>query len=233
MLTENEADKLADAVQSWLDFQILCERDTLLSEAYLAQPIGAFLKNHHSGDIASEIDHPNIPTPNRGRPRQVDYALLSRDDENIVAAMEAKWVPTDRKVSRQRVLDDVLRMERLRSDASADRYFLVAGRSDDVSSNFFEAKYSGPNGYESFVKSILPTETNNDRKIRPVDLNSKVMRFFEKYSSKYSTQKEDVLVPKTYRSELIADKTEEKSRVMIWRIKSVPKKAEFDPRDRV
>ena len=147
--------------------------------------------------------------------------------------MEAKWVPTDRKVSRQRVLDDVLRMERLRSDASADRYFLVAGRSDDVSSNFFEAKYSGPNGYESFVKSILPTETNNDRKIRPVDLNSKVMRFFEKYSSKYSTQKEDVLVPKTYRSELIADKTEEKSRVMIWRIKSVPKKAEFDPRDRV
>jgi hypothetical protein len=124
-------------------------------------------------------------------------------------------------------------MERLRSDANADRYFLIAGRSNDVSSNFFDAKYRGPDGFESFVKYILPTEIDNDKKIRPVDFNSKIMRFFANYSSKYSTQEEDVLVPKTYRSELISDKTEEKSRAMIWRIKSVPKRAEFDPRDRI
>jgi len=231
MLTENEADKLADAVQSWLDFQILCERDALLSEAYLAQPIGAFLKNHHSGEIASEINHPNVPRPERGRPRQVDYALLSKDDHKLVTAMEVKWIG-DRKVNRQRILNDVFRLERLRSDGNPYRYLLVAGRSDDVSSNFFDAQYRGPNGHESFAKSILPDEKEETHP-RPEDFPDGLMKFCENFTSKYSTEREDILVPKSYKSELLSDKSEEKSRVLIWRVKSVPGKSEFDPRNRV
>jgi len=230
MLTENEARRLADAIQSWLDFQILCERDVLLSEAYLAQPLGEFLVSHHSGGIESERNHPSVPNPKRGRPRQIDYVLTSKDSEDLVSALEAKWVPDERTVSRQRVLDDILRLERLRNESgrSAYRYFLAAGRSESFSENFLEIDYNTKNGgREEFIGSILPLD-QKEKHVRVDEATEGLKSYFSKYSEKYSSNGKRVLPPKSYKSELIIDKSDDKSRVMIWRVKSVGKRTEIE-----
>lgn len=227
MLTEKEAHRLADAIQSWLDFQILCDRDVLLSEAYLAQPLGEFLVSNHSGGIESEKNHPSVPNPGRGRPRQIDYVLTSKDKGDLVSALEAKWVPEDRQVSRQRILDDVMRLERLRNDSgrSAYRYFLVAGRSKCFDDNFLDLKYNGENGRERFLNKVLPLE-KGEKHVRVDEAGEGLNRFYSSYTEKYSSDDIKVLPPKSYKSTLITDKTDEKSRMMIWRIKSVGKRAE-------
>jgi hypothetical protein len=230
MLTENEARRLGDAIQSWLDFQILCNRDVLLSEAYLAQPVGEFLVSHHNGGIESERNHPSVPDPNRGRPRQIDYVLTSKDEKDLVSALEAKWVPENRPISRQRILNDIMRLERLRNDSgrAAYRYFLVAGRSQYFDDHFLDLDYNTKeSGRENFIESILPTD-EEEKHVRideaPEGLKSSVSNYIEKYSK----GDERVLPPKSYKATLITDKSDEKSRVMLWRIKSVRRRSEIE-----
>lgn len=242
MLTVKEARKLADAVQSWLDFQILCDRDALLSEAYLAQPVGEFLISHHTGETDAEVNHPSLPRSKRGRSRQVDYVLRSKDNGTLVSAIEAKWVRS-RTVSRQRIVDDVLRLESLRndSDRSAYRYFVVAGRSRNIEKKFLDLGYNTGNGNrKNFVDQILPiSETDTDKHVRIDDAGDGIRKYYQRYAERYSTKSTQVLVPKSYKTTLIADMTEpdstngsgRKARVMIWRIKSVRGRSEMSLRN--
>ena len=113
-MNERGAARLALAVQHWLDFQILCEREMLLSEGYLSQPVGEFLRAHHTGGIRAEWNIPNLRQPGRGRRRQVDYALLSRDAGRLTCAIEAKWVSSG-QIDKQRIVDDLMRLECVRN----------------------------------------------------------------------------------------------------------------------
>ena len=127
-MTEAQVKNLAKAVGRWLAFQVLCGRDVLLSESYLSQPLAEFLLHHHSGTLATERRHPGLQRGGRGRPRQVDFVLLSRDAEAAEAVIEAKWV-TDRPYPKQAVVDDLLRLECFREGGRhVRRYFLVAGK---------------------------------------------------------------------------------------------------------
>ena len=123
---------LVEAVHHWLSFQILCGREALLSESYLNQPTGEYLL-HAAGSshLKTEHDHPILNTQGkRGRPRQIDFCLLSRDSQLLTTAIELKWV-TQASIDKQRIIDDLLRLECLLAERKGQhiyRYLIVAGR---------------------------------------------------------------------------------------------------------
>lgn len=225
MLQDDAAKRMAAAVQLWLDFQILCQREMLLSEAYLAQPAGEFLRSHHTGGIRAEWNHPNIQSPGRGRPRQIDYALFSRDKNRPVTAIEAKWI-TDAPTSKQRLLDDVLRLECVRNDGQGmTRYFLMAGRADHIQKNCLELQINAGGERQSFVDQILPLNTTpQTTQVKKCD--EPWRRFYRSFQDSYKVE-----LPTSYKTQLVTDKQGTYVRVLVWRITSPQNRRTFSPAD--
>jgi len=100
---------LVDALHHWISFQILCGRKALLSESYLNQPTGEYLL-HAAGSshLRTERNHPILNKPGKkGRPRQIDFCLLSRDKKQLTTAIELKWI-AESAMYKQRIIDDLL-----------------------------------------------------------------------------------------------------------------------------
>lgn len=120
-MTSDEAKEVAIAVQSWLDFQAACERDTLLSEHFLRQPFFEALRARHTHKIAAEHDHPYLVNAAAGRNKQVDFALHSRGtqtvDPRVTTAFEVQW--SDGSEQHQGVTDDLLGQEHYRRTGAA------------------------------------------------------------------------------------------------------------------
>ena len=116
-MNDEDIKKLSKALLAWLSFQMLCGRKAILSESYLAQPITEFLTPLFPNRIDAEWTSPQYKLKARGRPRQLDYVLLSRDDKHPTTAIEAKWI-SDSPIGKQHFVDDVMRLEMLRLTAN-------------------------------------------------------------------------------------------------------------------
>lgn len=117
--------ELARAVVTWMDYQVICGREMLMSESYVAHPVGEYLRYHHNGEVLAEYEHPWIKSPGRGRPRQLDYVVLTKNKGKIDVVIEAKWIRNNGKLNPQAAIDDILRLEALRQGRG---YFLVPGQ---------------------------------------------------------------------------------------------------------
>ncbi len=216
--------ELGEAVLSWLSFQWLCGRSSLLSEHYLSQPIGEFLLYHHSGKLLPEFDHPNLnPQGKKGRPRQIDFCLESRDTNRITAAFELKWVSTT-PIDKQRIVDDLLRLEalRIKEKQYVYRYFLIAGRTDDFQSNFIEAEANlgAGGGRINFFAELLHFDKTDNLKIITSRLSQPQRSAFDEFSQYYQSQ-----LPKQFFTTLIFSNTSNGFSVHIWKIHSAKKRS--------
>lgn len=225
-MTPSLAKQMAIAVQLWLDFQILCGREMLLSEAYLAQPIGEFLKDRHSGSIQTEWNHPRIKSPGPGRPKQIDYALFSRDKKRPLAAIEAKWI-NSQWTGKQRLLDDILRLECVRNDEKQPmmRYFLVAGRSADVQEKFFKSKINAGKKRIDFLEGVLPLDSSS-KNVKVKNCDDPWRKPFKSFHESYRVD-----LPLSFKTTLIGNREGDSVRVLVWRISSVSKRTTFSPSD--
>ncbi len=176
---------LAAATRHWLEFQILCNREMLLSESYLAQPVGEFPRNEYNLPIQTECNHPNLNRPGPGRPRQIDYVLLARDKQRITTAIEAKWISEQAAVL-NRFVDDVFRLECLRNigkTGNIDRYFLVAGRNKSIRANLFNRKKSKE--AKSSIKAILPVNKADTIRVKVKDCETSQRKLYKQFSDSY------------------------------------------------
>lgn len=119
------------AIVNWLEYESLCQRENLLSEASLKTPVAEFLNATQGHALATEQPYPLPMQPARGRRRSIDFCL-HRPSGNLAwtTILECKWANGKRDLS-QEIFDDLLRLEIVRkSDQSEpfDRYFLLAGR---------------------------------------------------------------------------------------------------------
>ena len=89
-MNRSQTKRLTRAVYHWISFQNLCGRSMLFSESYLSQPIAEFILFHHSGKMTRELNHPAFRMLSSGRPKQVDFALLTRDANHVECVIEAK-----------------------------------------------------------------------------------------------------------------------------------------------
>lgn len=115
-MDRSEIASVAQAVNRWLSYQVICGRSPLLSEAYLGHPVAEYFIHKHSGVFEAEVDHPAFANAPRGRPRQIDYVLRTRHSGAIDVAIECKWI-AERPYDKQRILNDILRLECVRVTA--------------------------------------------------------------------------------------------------------------------
>ncbi len=237
-MTQNEANDLAHAVHYWLSYQTLCGRHMLLSESYLAHPIGEYLRTKYADRVIAEQNHPFIEHSHRGRPRQIDYVVTRpRNNDQYLAAVEAKWV-NGSAISKQRILDDLLRLECMKG-SGIKRYFMLAGPVGQLSKNCLHRSFRSANGEGNvpFIPEILPLGTRSgdeDRRTIPVrDCRPALRSFFQSFADSYGLR-----LPISYTAELIADvgapmdvadENTQAVRVMMWEIQSVGRRSEFSP----
>lgn len=215
---EDVAANLAHVIRHWLSFQVLCGREALLSESYMAQPIGEFLIGHFGKRLSPEHNHPAY-AGRVGRPRQVDFAILS-GDRRIQGVIETKWVGS-RALSKSEIVEDLLRLEAFRdpSDQHVKRYFVVAGLRTHFCDYFANL---------TRTRKRLPFTTRflSFKKVKKkvVDIEgaptSMWTSYFKPYESAYGEE-----LPKRFKTELIASsqgspRLAYSTSVFIWRVES-------------
>ena len=192
----------------------------LLSEHYLNQPIGEFLLHHHSGELDAETDHPNLnQASRRGRPRQIDFCLLSRETLRITAAIELKWV-SDGVFDKQRVVDDLLRLEVLSIPQGQHvyRYFLIAGIEKDFKAKFrlTQANLGGGGRRVAFFPELFDFDTDAMKTIVVSDLSAPQRTLCDEFASYYQSP-----LPRRFITQRIFAQSLNGFTVFIWRIRSV------------
>lgn len=210
---------LGEAVLYWLCFQNLCGRSSLLSEHYLSQPIGEYLLYHCSGRLDSEVNHPNLNNGGKGRPRQVDFCLFSRDDEYMTDALELKWISGD-SFNKQRVVDDIMRLERLRiqNGYHVFRYFLVAGKEVDFRENFIECftNLGQGGGRINFFGELLDFSASGEKTILFDNLNEPQKNSIRDFAVYYTSS-----FPNRFKTKCVFGESRGNFTVYIWRIYSI------------
>jgi hypothetical protein len=222
------AASLGKAVNRWLSFQAACGRRALLSEAYLAQPIGEFLIHHvQRGELRAEFNHPNLTAGGKGRPRQIDYALFSPERRRLTAVIEAKWV-TDVNTDTQRLVNDLLRLECVRNQERqmVHRYFLVAGATPNVETHLREVELNTGQGRVAFIQQLLSFDVDQSRvDVDVFDQPETTRRFFRTFAKEYKVQ-----IPTGFATTLAGTTTDDDFAVLIWRITSSRHRTVFEPK---
>ena len=209
---------LGEALHHWLSFQILCGREALLGESYLNQPTGEYLLNAAgSSHLKTEHSHPILNRQGkRGRPRQIDFCLLSRDAEQLTTAIELKWI-TQSPLDKQRIIDDLLRLECLLPERKGQhiyRYLIVAGRTDDLREKFFNASMNSKTRRFRFIDGILGTVKDDTVRISYVDLEAGQRGLFDKFEEAYGSR-----IPKRFLTVLVYGQESKDVGVYCWRIR--------------
>src|SRR5690606_8684734 len=120
-----------------------------------------FLLSRYSGHLYREMNHPKFKTKSKGRPKQIDFVLKSRDQQLLDFGVECKW-SGDHKPSKQGIVDDVMRLECLRrpdgQTGSCSRFFILAGRKKALN-EFFAARINKTDVKPppKFIRGYLPT----------------------------------------------------------------------------
>jgi hypothetical protein len=133
-----DATQLAKAVVHWLEFERLCGRERLLTEAALKMPVHQFLAASDPNGVFMEDPFPGLPTALAkmpGRKKSFDFCLRrpggGRAYQDVA---ESKFV-NDRRSFAQEVLDDLyrLRWAKFRSQTQpCQRWLLIAGQWKDI-----------------------------------------------------------------------------------------------------
>ena len=119
---------LAEAVVHWTSYELLCDRQMLLSEAGLRLPIGQFLQGSQRHKVVPEQRHPGQTGKN---PKRFDYCLKRNTGDTIVHAIESKWIGKKaRPVLVDEIFDDIYRLASLRwpgQGEPCEKWLVLAG----------------------------------------------------------------------------------------------------------
>lgn len=151
---------LSWAIINWLEYEFLCQRENLLSEASLKTPIAEFLNATQDQLLVTEQPYPPKMQSARGRRRSADFCLQRRtENQTWTTILESKWVNGRRDLN-QEIFDDLLRLECVRkTDQSEafDRYFLLAGYDRPIKELFISTANTGSGGARvSLYETVLP-----------------------------------------------------------------------------
>jgi hypothetical protein len=221
----SQTKRLAQVVHRWLSFQRLCGRSMVFSESYLSQPIAEFLSAHHTGRIAPERNHPIFANLSSGRPKQVDFALLTRDTGAVECVIEAKWA-RDTAYPKQPILDDLLRLECFRDPTRhVLRYFLMCGLKTHMDNNFLSLRYRDSGTNKSFITELLDLQSKSATKIVEVFLTTGALRkFYSKFESEFRVE-----VPRRFKTTLLDVRNSDGIAVYLWQVESTKNRRTFSP----
>ncbi len=195
----------------------------VFSESYLCQPIAEFISFHHPGKIKPEHNHPQFVTLTSGRPKQVDFALLSPQTEDVECVIESKWI-SDVAYSKQAILDDLLRLECFRDKHRyVARYFLVGGLVDHFDSNFLGLRYRDAGTNNPFTPLLLDSRLGSGTKtINVFGATGNLRKFFRKFHADYGVD-----LPTKFKTTLVSRSRIDRIAVYLWKVESMPNRQQF------
>jgi hypothetical protein len=223
-MKQSQMKRLARAVHRWLSFQRMCGRSMMFSEHYLSQPIAEFISFRHTGRIRPEFNHPAFATLLPGRPKQVDFALLTPNTQDVECVIEAKWV-RDTSYPKQAILDDLLRLECFRDqNRHVRRYFLVGGLQTNLDANFLGLRYQDSGITRRFLTRLLDSKPQSPTKVVNIFGASGALRdFYRKFQNRYGVQ----AIPKKFKTTLLGSERADGIAVYLWQIESQPNRSLF------
>ena len=196
----------------------------VFSEAYMTQPVAEFISYHHAGKIQPELNHPLFAARNIGRPKQVDFALLTPTTKDVECVIESKWI-RDAPYSKQAILDDILRLECFRDpNRHVERYFLVGGLRDHFDTNFFGLRYRYGGTNLPFISELLGSTPGAATKT--VDIfgaPAGIRKFYRYFCAEYGVD-----VPRGLRTTLIARSRIDRISVYMWKVESLQNRRTFN-----
>lgn len=216
LLDKSKSKKLGEAILHWLEYQECCRRDKLLGEKLTTIPIADYLRAIHQYEIAHEWNHPGFATAERGRPKQIDFCVFSRDNRLPKAAIEVKWIK-QKAITPQQIIDDLLRLECLvDTHTGMMNYFIIAGFKEGFDTKFERLLINSGNGRRAFLPLVLSRDNRNPlMKIQVSSAITPMARLFESFAIAYGKD-----LPKSFTTELICLESGHTFKVGIWRVLS-------------
>lgn len=220
----NHAD-LAKAITHWLEYERLCGRSNLLSEAALKAPVGEFLVSTQGHSLEAEIPYPDDMQGARGRPRSVDFCLQRVGGANVwTKIVESKWVNGRRDLS-QEIFDDLLRLEVVRRTQQTEmfeRLFLLAGVADTVQMSIFARQANTGEGQRiRLFEGILPQDVGASERVLVANAGIGRIGFWRSAAGAIN----QTTLPLSMRVECVAHESAGVFGCWIWRISSVQRRA--------
>lgn len=174
------ADLAARAVAHWVGFESACGRESLLSEASLATPVGQVLQAMGARVLPEDLPRQDVRIipehPYSTLVGDMDFAVTLVDDPpTLLDAIEMKMVRQSGRNYSQEIFDDLLRLESLpneRYPSKLGRWLLVAGTWDDIQSTVLNAAGNEGNGQKrtKLFRDVLPL-VKSPKKPHRVDLD--------------------------------------------------------------
>lgn len=154
--------RLTAAVVYWLEYEHLCGRVNLLSEASLKFPIAEFLMSVQDHELVAEVPYPDAMQPQgRGRRRSMDFCLQRPRGANAWTAIyESKWVNGRRDILPE-IFDDLYRLQAVKKIGQTEpfaRYLLVAGFAGLVREQILDRTIEVAPGSSVVLSRILPEQ---------------------------------------------------------------------------
>ena len=166
------ANRLAEVVVHWLEYERLCGRERLFREMALVRPIYDFLSAVESATIELEFPIPNLPpqVANRqGQKKCLDVCLRRPTGQNAVQdIVETKLVRGNRDFT-QELFEDLFRLEWVRIPQQNEpfyRWFLVAGEEQEINAHIVTNRINPGNGQPRIFcfENILSFDIANPNK---------------------------------------------------------------------
>lgn len=214
---------LARAVTHWVGFESACNREHLLSEASLINPVGQFLNARTSFHVRPERPYPGIPR------RRIDVTLIpERQSQVILHAFEMKFLRASGRDYTQEVFDDIIRLETINGtegpSPSAWCWFLVAGVWADLMLKLYKQTDLNSNTPlpESPLSNVLPNKvvegSCNDVPMIQVEADAATTNYWKESQSDLKLSE----IPKQLGIKLQAmypkEPTDRAYTCMIWRV---------------
>jgi hypothetical protein len=196
----------------------------MFSESYLSQPIAEFISFRHSGRIVPEFNHPKFATLSPGRPKQVDFALLTPNTADVECVIEAKWVRST-KYPKQPIVDDLLRLECFRdSKRHVRRYFMVAGLQRHIDKNFLKIQYRDSHTNRRFLPELLDQSAKSTTKVVNIfGASGNLRKFYRDFQNNYGVRD----IPKKFKTTLLGSERADGIAVYLWQIESQQNRSVF------
>ena len=216
MNTEN----LARAIVHWLAYERLCNREHLLSESMLTVPVGQFLNSTQKLRVEAELRYP-AQQVRRGRPRQMDFALIRRGERTVAHVVESKWITDDRDF-KQEIFDDLLRLETCEYQDDEGRWFIVAGEQRHIDFSIRNTHLNTGNGQILAFNQVLSFDVAQPRlNVRVADAADALKVLWRSAAERLG----QLLLPLSITSSLITSAQSGNAatdfQCLIWQIQSV------------
>jgi|GEM_PF-4238787 len=134
--------KLLKTISYWLNYEKLCQKESLFNEKYISYPIGQFLRSRFTKGLHTEFMHPYLKSKPTGSKPKIDFVVVEKIAQicKIKIAIETKWISGSPSLIKD-IVRDVLRLALVAEhEDNATCYLIVVGKYNDWKNKIYNNK---------------------------------------------------------------------------------------------